>query len=225
MFLLLLLHLPQTLAAVENKPLTQLSRNAVQAPIVIDKIVAVVNDEIITMTDIEKAIRFYPAFRKTQESEEAFYSRELEDLINYKVIYLEFQKDFNLKEEDYDEVQTAVIEKLGSLDKLMTVLNSYDMEWGDFKEFIKEKVVYERVLKEQLQVKITIDFKEIENFYYKEYRPIQEELELKPLSLFEMAPQIENHLRKIRSQEKLADWLKDIRSSFKIENKLLEEQQ
>jgi hypothetical protein len=225
LFLFLLLHLPQTLGAVDNQPSPQLSQDEVPEPILIDKIVAVVNEEIITMTDIDKAIQFYPAFRKAQESEETFNIRVLEDLINYKVIYLEYQKDFTLKEEDYDEVQTAVIEKLGSLDKLMAVLNSYDMDWADFKEFIKEKVIYEKVLKEQLQDKITIDFKEIENFYYKEYRPIQEELELQPLSLFEMAPQIENHLRKIQIQEKLAGWLKEIRSSYKIENKLLEEQQ
>jgi hypothetical protein len=224
-FLFIFLHLPQTAPAVKNIPSQQLSPPTIPAPILIDKIVAVVNDEIITMIDIDKAIQFYPAFRKARESEETFYIRVLEDLINYKVVYLEYHKQFTLKEEDYLEVQTAVIEKLGSLEKLMAVLNSFDMEWMDFKEFIKEKVIYEKVLEEQLQVKITIDFKEIENFYYKEYRPLQEELELQPLSLFEMAPQIENHLRKVQTREKLSDWLKEIRSSYKIENKLLEEQQ
>jgi len=45
------------------------------------------------------------------------------------------------------------------------------------------------------------------------------------LSLFEIAPQIERHLGKVQTQEKLAGWLKEIRSSYKIENKLLKEQQ
>jgi hypothetical protein len=221
----MVLHLCQTVQNIEAKPFPQLRPPPIPAPILIDRIVAVVNEEIITMIDIDKAVQFYPAFRKTRESEEIFHIRVLEDLINYKVVYLEYYKEFTLQEEDYNEVQTAVIEKLGSLDELMTLLNSFDMEWADFKDFIKEKVIYERVLKEQLQVKITIDFKEIENFYNKEYRPLQEELELQPLSLFEMAPQIENHLRKVHTQEKLADWLKEIRSSYKIENKLLKEQQ
>lgn len=224
-FFFIFLLLPQATPAVKNKPSQQLSLPTIPAPILIDKIVAVVDDEIITMVDIDKAIQFYPTFRKARESEETFYLQVLEDLINYKVVYLEYRKQFTLKEEDYLEVQSAVIEKLGSLDKLMALLNSFDMEWMDFKEFIKEKVIYEKVLKEQLQVKITIDFKEIENFYYKEYRPLQEELELRPLSLFEMAPQIENHLRKVQTREKLSDWLKEIRSSYKTENKLLKEQQ
>ena len=225
LFLFMVLHLCQTVQNIEAKPFPQTTPPTIPAPILIDKIAAVVNEEIITMIDIDKAIQFYTVFRKARESEETFYTRVLEDLINYKVLYLEYQNEFTLKEEDYNEVQTAVIEKLGSLDELIALLNSFDMEWVDFKDFIKEKVVYERVLKEQLQVKITIDFKEIENFYYKEYRPLQEEMELQPLSLFEMAPQIENHLRKVQTQEKLAGWLKEIRSSYKIENKLLKEQQ
>jgi hypothetical protein len=194
------------------------------AAILIDKIAAIVNEEIITLTDIDKAIQFYPTFRKPQETEEEFYLRVLEDLINYKVVYLEYKNQFTLEDEDYNDVQTAVIEKFGSLDKLMILLKGFDMEWTDFKEFIKEKVVYEKVLQQQLQVNITVDFKEIEAFYHKQYLPLQKQLELEPLSLIEMAPQIENHLRKEYTREKLADWLKEIRSAYKIENKLYKEQ-
>lgn len=191
--------------------------------ILIDKIVAVVNEEIITLTDLEKGIQFFPDLRKKGETVESFRIRILEDLINYKVAYLEKINEVNLQEEDYNKVQTAVIEKMGSLEKLMTYLNTFNMEWKDFKEFIKEKVLYEKVIKLQLQVEIPIDFKEIEEFYYKEYRPLQKQLELEPKSLIEMTPQIENHLRKVHSQEKLAQWLKEIRSSYKIENKLRKE--
>jgi hypothetical protein len=202
----------------------QRSSSVPSASILIDKIAAVVNDEIITFTDIDKAIQFFPGFRKAQETEEQFYLRVLEDLINYKVVYLEYKSQFTLEDEDYNDVQTAVIEKLGSLDKLMVLLKGYDMQWQDFKDFIKEKVVYEKVLQQQLRVNIIVDFKEIENFYQKQYLPLQKELELEPKSLIEMAPQIENHLRKEHTQEKLAGWLKEIRSSYKIENKLLKEQ-
>ena len=193
--------------------------------LLVEKIVAVVNEEIITLTDLEKAVQFYPDFRKSGESPQNFQLRVLEDLINYKLIYLEYRKEAPLQEEDYNEVQSAVIEKLGSLEKLMAILDSYNMDWLDFKEFIKEKVVYERVIKQQLRGEITIDFKEIEEFYNKEYRPVQEQLELTPQSLIEMTPQIENHLRKVHNKEKLAQWLKEIRSSYKIENKLLKEQE
>ena len=57
-------------------------------PILVDKIAAVVNEEIITIHDIERAIVFYPVLRQKNETEENFYFRVLSDLINYKVIYL-----------------------------------------------------------------------------------------------------------------------------------------
>lgn len=202
-----------------TEPETQPDKNA----ILIDRIAAVVNDEIITLTDIDKAVQFYPGFKKKQESEEEFYARVLQDLINYKVVYLEYKNDFELQEEDYARVQTAVIEKFGSLDKLMILLNTFDMDWSDFKAYIREKVVYEKVLKKRLQVNITINFKEIEAFYNNEYLPLQKRMDLKPLSLIEMFPRIENHLRKVRTQQKLAQWLAEIRSAYKIENKLLKE--
>lgn len=193
--------------------------------ILIDKIAAVVNKKIITLSDIDKSIQFFPVFRKKNESEQEFYIRVLQDLINYKVICLEYKDDFTLQEEDYTEVQTSVIKKLGSYIKLIRLLQRFDMQWQDFKEFIEEKVVYEKVLKKNFQIKINVDFNEIKTFYNEQYLPSQKSLGLKPKTLIEMAPLIETQLRKDRTDETLAGWLKEISSSYKIENKLSQEQE
>ncbi len=192
--------------------------------ILLDRIAAVVNDEIITLTDIDKAMQFYPSFRKTKELEDQFYSNVLEDLINYKVVFLEYKNNYEVKEEDFVQIQTEVIDKLGSLDLFKRHLKSFNMEWQDFKAFVLEKVIYEKVLTEHLQVSISVSFKEIETFYREEYVPQQDQLGLTPKTLIEMAAQIENHLRKIHTQEKLSDWLTELRSSYHIENKLSQEQ-
>ena len=191
--------------------------------ILIDKIAAVVNEEIITQSDIDKAIQFYPILRKKDVFTQDFYISVLQDLINYKVVYLEYKDEYTLREEDYNEVQTSIINKLGSYNKLMSLLRQFDMQWEDFKDFIKEKVFYQKVLKGIFQIKITIDFKEIETFYNEQYLPSQESLRLKPKTLIEMAPLIETQLRKDRTDEALAGWLKEITTSYKIENKLIEE--
>ena len=191
--------------------------------ILIDKIAAVVNEEIITQSDIDNAIRFYPILRKKDVYTQDFYVSVLQDLINYKVVYLEYKDEFTLQQEDYIGVQTSIIKKLGSYNKLMRLLRQFDMKWEDFKDFIKEKVLYEKVLKNIFQIKITIDFEEIETFYNEQYVPSQESLQLKPKTLIEMAPLIETQLRKDRTDETLAGWLKEITASYKIENKLLQE--
>jgi len=189
-------------------------------PILVDKIAAVVNEEIITIHDIERAIAFYPVLRQKNETEENFYFRVLSDLINYKVIYLEFNDEFNLSEEDFEQVQTSILKKAGSLEKLLAVLNNFTMSWSDFQNFIREKVLYEKVLKEKFQMEITVPFNEIENFYNNDYIPSQQRLGLIPKNLVEMAPVIEKYLRQLRTEEQLSTWLNNLRSNYNIEIKL-----
>jgi hypothetical protein len=186
-------------------------------PILVDKIAAQVNDEIITVHDIERAIAFFPLLRQKNESEEIFYSRVLGDLINYKVIALEYGDEFNLTEEDFENVQTQILQKAGSLEKLLAALNNFAMSWGDFEKFIREKVLYEKVLREKFPMELTIPFNEIEKFYNNDYLPSQQRLGLEPQSLAEMTPQIEKYLRKLRTEKQLSAWLSDIRSAYKIE--------
>ena len=104
--------------------------------VLIDQIAAVVNDEIITLSDIQKAIMLYPLFRDKNESERDFQKRVLLSLINDKVIYHEYRDKFRLSEEDYEEVQIPVIKKTASLTELMILLRHYDMDWPDCKQFI-----------------------------------------------------------------------------------------
>lgn len=191
--------------------------------ILIDKITAVVNDEIITLTDIKKAAQFFPYARAKDEKEEAFNTRVLKDLIDWKAVYLEYRESFKPTEEDYEAVEAQAIKKLGSLDKLMSQLAKYDMEWADFEAFIQEKVIYDRVLKEKFMDEIKVDFREIEIFYQTDYVPRQEKLNLKPRTLIEMTPLIEKQLKRNKSKEKIAAWLRELKSAYKIENKLLEE--
>jgi len=120
-------------------------------------------------------------------------------------------------------VQTPIIKKQGSLNQLIKLLKKYDMNWKDFKDFIKEKVLYEKVLKEKFQMNIKISFNEIKSFYYEDYLLLQRELNLKPNSLIEMTSLIEKHLRKIKTENKLSGWLEEIKSSYKIENIFLKE--
>jgi len=188
--------------------------------ILVDKIAATVNEEVITIYDIERAIAFFPILRQNNESEENFYFRILGDLITYKTIVLEYSDEFNLSEEDFEMVQTQILQKAGSLEKLLATLGNFAMSWSEFLEFIREKVLYEKVLREKFQMEITIPFNEIEDFFNRDYLPSQQQLGLEPRTLVEMAPLIEKYLRTLRTEKQLSAWLNDIRSAYKIEIKL-----
>ena len=192
--------------------------------IVVDKVVAVVNEEIITLTDVEKAILFYPFFLMRTKAEKTLHSDVLKELINYKVVYLEYRDNLFLIEEDFAEVQIQVIEKTGSLEKLMALLNRFNMDWSDFRKFITEKVLFEKVLKDQFKLEIVVSFQEINGFYNREYVPNQKRLGFEPKTLVEMAPFIENHLKRVKTTKELTEWLADLKSFYNIENKLQKEE-
>lgn len=191
--------------------------------ILVDKIAAVVNNEIITVSDIDKSILYNSPLRKKNESVNEFYLNELNNLINYKVIYLEFRDQFILTEDDFEEVNRSTIEKYGSITKFISILKKFDMDMNDFREFVKEKILFEKVIREKFQFNIIIDFKEIEEFYNKEYLTFQKELNLPPKTIIEMTPVIEKHLKEKRITKKLSFWLDEIKSSYKIINNLKEE--
>jgi len=191
--------------------------------ILIEKITAVVNDEIITLSEIDLSIKLFPVFQRKEENDKTFQKRILEHLINYKIVYLEYKEESTLTDEDYEALQTTILSKIGSLEKLVDLLRNYNMEWVNFKDFIKEKIIYDKVLEEKLQLKIIINFNEIENFYNQEYLPQQNRLKIPPRSLIEMAPLIEKYLRKKKTEENLSEWLKELKSTYKIENILEKE--
>lgn len=188
--------------------------------VLVDRVVARVNSEIITLSDVQKAVVFFPLFRAVSESEDAFFERILADMINYKVVYLEYSGEFALTDDDYEQLQTPLVKKLGSFDLLLELLHNYGMEWDDFRGFMRERVLFEKVLREKFQFNIVVPYEEIERFYQAEYLPMQKQLNIEPKNVVEMAPLIERYLRKIRAEERLGGWLSDLKSSYLIENKL-----
>ncbi len=81
--------------------------------IMIDKLAARINEEIITFTDIVLSLQFYTLFGKKGETEEQYYLRALQDLIHYKVIFLEHKDQYTLIPEDFIDLQTEIINKVG----------------------------------------------------------------------------------------------------------------
>ncbi len=184
--------------------------------ILIDKLVAVVGDTIISFSDIEKVIILYPVLRGKNVSERSFYKQILGDLINYRTIYLEYSNDLILNESDFEEIELQIINKAGSIQELNKIIESFDMTWESFRQFIKERVFFDKIIKEKFQFKISIFFNDVEGFYKNVYVPTQKTLNLIPKSLIEMTPEIENHLRKIETGKKIQSWIKDIKGTYDI---------
>ena len=193
--------------------------------IVVDKIAAVVNTDIITVSDIDKSLFFYSIAGSAGNDDEDLYLRELNNLINYKVAFLEYKDQFELSEEDFENVQRSIIERYGSLDNIKKILDKFDMDMKDFRLFLTEKILYEKVIEDKFKLGVVIEFSEIEDFYNKDYLPSRKNLRMEPKSIIEMTPVIERHLRGKKVRKELSQWLEGIKASYSIKNIISDERE
>jgi len=184
--------------------------------ILIDKIAATVNDEVITISDIEKSLFFYPILRNKKESEHDLYLQQLENMVNYKIIYMENKGQFEITKEDFESIRLSEIKRYGSIESFMNILKNFDMDMNDFMDFVRDKVFFDKVVKEKFKLKIDVKFEEIEDFYKTEYLSLQKKLGMTPLSLIEIASEIEDHLRSKKINKQLSGWISDMQKSYKI---------
>lgn len=191
--------------------------------IVVDKIAAVVNEDIITVSDIDKSLLLYSPVGSSGSDEGDLYLKELNKLINYKVVFLEYKDQFELTEEDFENVQRSIIERYGSLDDTKRILEKFDMDLKDFRLFLTEKILYEKVIEDKFKLGVVIEFSNIEKFYKSDYRPSREKLGIEPKSIIEMTPVIENFLRGKKVRKELSQWLEGIKASYSIKNILSDE--
>ncbi len=191
--------------------------------IVIDKIAAVVNNEIITISDIDKALFFYSSYDVDNNFEGDLYLKELKKMIDYKVIFLEFKDQFELNDGDFENMKRSIIERFGSFQNMVEILNKFDMDMSGFRNFLTEKVFYDKVIKDKFKLGIIIEFSAIENFYNKKYLLTCNRLKIEPKSIIEMTPVIESFLREKKVKKELVQWMDSIRASYSITNILSEE--
>lgn len=190
---------------------------AAAASVLLDRIEATVNGSPITRQDVQRAVLFFPILQERGQTAAQFQRTVLEELIDYKVVSFEFENELTILEEDFEAVQLTVIAKLGSLNAIYPMLRRLGMSWNDFKSFVRERVIYEKVIAERLESKTVISFREIETFYKEDYLPLQQALGLTAKSLVEMTAQIERHLAKKKFAGGLQTWLKGLRASYRIE--------
>ncbi len=195
------------------------------AEIVVDKIAAVVNTEIITVSDIDKSLLLYSPAGSSGGDEGDLYLKELNKLINYKVVSLEYKDQFELTEEDFENVQRSIIERYGSMDDTKRILEKFDMDLKDLRLFLTEKIFYEKVIEDKFKLGVVIEFSDIEEFYKNDYLPSRKKLGIEPKSIIEMTPVIENFLRGKKVRKELSQWLAGIKASYSIKNILSDERE
>lgn len=148
--------------------LTALSRAAV-----VDKIVVVVNNEIITQREVDIMLApIYGQYRNMYKGEELIKMLEdvrekiLKQLIEDRLIFSEAKKlNITIEEKEVDAKIDEMKNKVGSERELENMLNEQNLTLNELRARYKEKIMIRKLIDQKVGAKIIITPLEVKNYY------------------------------------------------------------
>jgi hypothetical protein len=182
----------------------------------VDRIVAVVNEQVITLTDLRIAEAFGLYGEEFKEKPGDIHPLILERLIDQKLVISLAGEETFVENEELDSFQRKIIEKLGN-DQARRRLEEFGLDWQDLRDYILEKIVYQKIISRKFGQRNIVSLKEIEDYYQKSYVPSQREKGLEPQPMVELLDEIESRIIQEKIKTQINDWLKNLRKKADIQ--------
>jgi len=193
----------------------------------IDRIVAVVNRQIITLSDLEQEQKFQAAdegkLLVIQPSSEPQSQRQhelLQKMIEQNLIRQQIQQ-FPGIEVSQDEVEkqiTLMVKKDGSSESWEQQLTQLQLTPQEVQEHVKWQLQVMKFFDYRFRQFVVVDETEIERYYHDQFLP---ELATKGIEHQPPLAEVEEKIRALLTEEKLnlqiEDWLKTLKESASIE--------
>jgi len=182
----------------------------------VDRIVAVVNEQVITLTDLRIAEAFGLYDEEFKEKSGDLHQLILEGLIDQKLAIALAGEETFVENEELDSYQGRMIEKLGN-DQARRRLDEFGLDWQDLRGYIVEKIVYEKIISRRFGQRNIVSLQEIEDYYQKSYVPSQKEKGLEPQPMMELLDEIESRIIQEKIKTQISDWLRNLRKKADIQ--------
>jgi len=199
-----------------------------QSPVVLDRVVAVVNRQVILASDIDEEIRLSVLDPAHSSQTELTRQHALDELINRTLIQQQIrQDDLQAAEPSQDEVNARVQDLRRELPECVHQNCASDTGWSAFlashhltQERIAAYMHYRleilRFIEDRFRSGIHIPQQDIDNYYRNELLPQYKRGEEVPL-LTKVAPRIEEILLQRQVNVLFDDWLTNLRNQGDVE--------
>lgn len=186
---------------------------------VVDRIVAVVNDEVITLTDLN-LVETFGLYESPIDKQGADVQRHiLDQLINQKLVIQLTSEDVMLEEEEVESALSQVIQRMepGEAEK---ALLRFGLDWDDLKSYLREKILYQKIISNRFDQGIFVRLEEIEVYYEQIYIPSQRARGFEPQPLTEMLDQIEREIKREKKETQVREWVNNLKREANIQIKI-----
>ena len=182
----------------------------------VDRIVAVVNEEVITLTDVRIAEAFGLYAEEIGEEVEDPRSLILQKLIDQKVVIQLSGEEVLIDAEKLDENLMRITQRLGT-DEVERRLTHFGLDWENLKDFLREKMAYQTIISERFSKVNPVSLKEIEEYYQRSYVPAQKEKGVEPKPMMEILDEIESGIKQEKIEAQIQDWIMNLRDKSDIQ--------
>ena len=117
------------------------------------------------------------------------------------------------------EYQKMLTERVGEED-VKKVLEEYGLRWADLRSYLREKILFQKIIVQRFGQTAVVSLEEIEDYYQYRYLPSQTEKGLEPQPMMEMLVEIESIIRENKIERRIQDWLKTLRRQADIQIKV-----
>ena len=189
--------------------LLPLSVNAV----IIDKIAAIVDDDVITHSEVYASERLNLDFSGLPKEESA-----LEDRINFHLVLqqLQNQPPVTITQDEMDKAIQPFVESNGGIEKFTEFLSSIGMNYEDFKTEVRNQISIRKFIADRFRPFVNITLSDAQKYYNEVYVPIFEILGKQPPTFPESFEEIQVQMVESQVQDRIKEWLKEMRQKANI---------
>jgi hypothetical protein len=181
----------------------------------IDGLVAVVNNEVITLTDIRIAKEFGLYDLKEGTSDKSLYQSVLENMISQKLVQQFTGSDVNINKKEVDrfiEDLERGFEESGWKGKL----DIFGMTIADLRDYCARYLSYKKIITERFNRSVVVSLKEMEEYYDQVYVPEQEAKEEILEPMVDILPEIESAVKERKTKGLAEEWIENLESQAEI---------
>lgn len=184
----------------------------------VDRVLAVVNDEVITLTDV-KIYSIVAEFMGDQtgkkENDQEYY---LEQMIDQKLVLQMIKEDEEITEAEVMAFKNKIDES-GRGDQFYASLSDLGLSYEDIRSYVEEILLLESIINQRFKRAASVSIREIEQYYREVYIPRQqaEGLDLKPM--VDILDEIETALKKEKIDKQVREWIANLKKEAEIEIK------
>jgi parvulin-like peptidyl-prolyl isomerase len=181
--------------------------------VIIDKITAIVNDDVITQSEVFAIGKLKLHLSGLPAADDVLHERIDHHLVLQQIAK---QPPVLLTEEDVQKEIQTFAQLHGGMDELSKFINSAGMNYSDLEKEVRDQLSIRHFIADRFRPFVNVTLEEAEKYYEEVYKPRLQVLNQEVPPFPETFNDVQNLMVEERMQARIKDWLNELRRSATI---------